>query len=91
MSENKIKPSSISDSERVGIFLKWVGFCFCMQTDTVLLVTLTCEKSAVEVSALPNTQFYKAAQGSMCILVPSMSHPSGSVNGRSGNKLQTPT
>lgn len=39
-----------------------------MQTDPVLLVILTCDNNAGEVSALPNTQFcYKAAQGSMCI------------------------
>lgn len=65
--ENTIKFNSISDSGGVGLFLKWLGFCFCMQSDTVLLVTLTCKKGDVEVSALPNPQFcYKAVQGSTC-------------------------
>lgn len=76
--ENKLKPSSISDSAmhvfvsftlkelvHFGLFLQWLGFCFCIQKDTLLLVYLICQNTAGQVSALPNTQpFYKVLQGS---------------------------
>lgn len=48
-----------------GLFLKWLGFCFCIQTDTLLIADVVCRDTSGQVSAFPNTQFsYKVLQGS---------------------------
>lgn len=69
---NKIKPSSVSDSAKhefgsfalarvctLGLFLQWVGLFF-MQVDPVLLLYLSCEGPAAQVSALPWDQALQA-------------------------------